>query len=131
MKIFLNIFIVAVILSIPLYSLAGVGDVPDEKLRLKEPVNTPQGLLGILTRVTNWIFAVLLALAVIFILIASFRYMSAGGSEETISKAHKMLIYAAIAVAVAVLARGIVAAVRIIAETPASTTSTSEQLPTA
>jgi hypothetical protein len=64
-------------------------------------------LLGIIDRVTNWFFTILLVLAVIFIIFAAYKYLMSGGGEE-VGKAHKMVLYAAVAVAVAVLAKGVV-----------------------
>jgi hypothetical protein len=63
--------------------------------------------LGVLDRVIGWIFTLLLVLAVIFILYAAFKYLTAAGDPATISTANKMLLYAAIAIAVAVLSRSI------------------------
>lgn len=60
--------------------------------------------------VANWIFAILMVVAVIFILLGAFSYLTAGGGEAS-SKAHKKLLYAAIAVAVAVLSKGLVAVI--------------------
>ena len=101
----------------PILALAGPGDVPGDLPQLKENVSTPKGIYGIVERIANWIFAVLIILAVIFILLAAFTYLTSGGGEE-VKKAHKQLLYAAIAIAVAVLAKGIVAAVRVVVETP-------------
>lgn len=64
----------------------------------------------------DWIFTVLLVLAVIFMLFAAYNYM--GGSEEGVAKAHKMLLFTAVAVAVAMLAIGLVNAVQIFVTNP-------------
>lgn len=64
-------------------------------------------LLSIMEYVTNWFFTILLVLAVLFIILAAYKYLTSGGGEE-VGKAHKMLLYAAVAIAVAVLAKGIV-----------------------
>ncbi len=61
----------------------------------------------ICTTVVGWIFTGLVVLAIIFILIAAFKYLTSGGSEENVHAAGQMLIYAAVAIAVALLARGI------------------------
>jgi hypothetical protein len=41
------------------------------------------------------------------VLVAAFKYLTSGGGEETAS-AHKMLLYSAVAIAVAILAKGVV-----------------------
>jgi hypothetical protein len=74
---------------------------------LKTVLDSPTDALGKIGTVANWIFATLLAVAVIFVLLAAFKYLTSGGGEG-VSEAHKMLLYAAIAIAVAVLAKGIV-----------------------
>lgn len=65
-------------------------------------------ILAIFNRITNWIFTILLILAVIFILLAAFNYLTgAAGDGEKIKTAHRMLIFAVVAVAIAFLAQGI------------------------
>lgn len=70
----------------------------------------PLSVLRLIEIVGNWIFTLLLVLAVIFLLLAAYNYM--GGNEENVQKAHRMLMYTAVAVAVALLAFGIVNAVQ-------------------
>jgi len=65
------------------------------------------GVVNLLGRIANWLFAILMVLAVIFIILAAYQYLISGGGDG-VSKAHKMLIYAAIAIAVGLLSRGIV-----------------------
>ena len=66
------------------------------------------GGVALVQKITNWLFTILLILAVLFIIMAAFKYLFSGGSEESVSSAHKMLIYAVVAIAVAFLAKGIV-----------------------
>ena len=65
------------------------------------------GVIDLIRTITNWMFTILLVVAVIFILLAAFKYLASEGGEE-VAVAHKMLIYAAVAIAVAFLAKGIV-----------------------
>src|SRR5579863_8624085 len=55
----------------------------------------------------NWLFYGLIILTVIFVLIAAYRYLTAAGDPERVSSANKTILYAVIAVVVAVLAKGI------------------------
>lgn len=64
-------------------------------------------LLSIVCRIINYVFFVLIIVAIIFVIIAAFRYLTSGGESEAVSKANKMLIYAAVAVAVALLAKAV------------------------
>jgi uncharacterized RDD family membrane protein YckC len=52
-------------------------------------------------------FIILLVLAVLFIIMAAFSYMTSGGDEEKVAGAHKKVIYAVVAIAVAFLAQGV------------------------
>ncbi len=93
--------------------------------------NGPQGLVGLIETIGDWLFTFLLVLAVVFIVLAAYKYLFSQGGEE-VSKAHKMLIYAAVAIAVAVLAKGIVAVVEKLVgggATPAGSTSQTVQTP--
>ena len=61
--------------------------------------------------VGNWMFGILLLLAVIFIIVAAFKYLTSGGDAEKTKSARDFIIYAVIAIAVAILAKGIIALV--------------------
>jgi len=67
-----------------------------------------QGIVGVLKNVINWIFTLLLIFAVIMVLVAAYNYLFSRGDDEKISKANKMLLYAAVAVAVGLLAQAVV-----------------------
>jgi|SRR3989344_5947182 len=76
---------------------------------------TPSVFLNIIRSVGKWMFAFLIVIAVIFILLAAFNYLTAAGDDTKIKKAHKMLLYSAVAIAVGVLANGIIKVVQLIA----------------
>jgi hypothetical protein len=67
--------------------------------------------------ILNWVFYFFIVLAVVFILIAAFSYLTAGGDEQKITKAKNELIYAIIAIVIAVLAKSIVTLIAGIAGT--------------
>jgi TRAP-type C4-dicarboxylate transport system permease small subunit len=56
--------------------------------------------------VVNWLFYILIVFSVIMVLIAGFRYLTANGDPEKVSKATKTITYAAIAIVVALIAKG-------------------------
>jgi len=62
---------------------------------------------GALCTLVAWIFTLLIVLTVIFILYAAYLYLTSAGDEEKIKKANHQLLYAAIAVIVAILSRGL------------------------
>jgi hypothetical protein len=70
-------------------------------------ISSIQGVLDTVCVVFSWLFYFLVALAVVFIVIAAFKYLFAGGDPEKVKGAGNMLLYAAVAVGVALLARAI------------------------
>ena len=70
-------------------------------------ITSLQGVLQTVCTVFQDLFYFLIALAVIFILVAAFRYLTAAGDPEKVKAAGSTLLYAAIAVGVALLARAI------------------------
>jgi len=61
----------------------------------------------LLCGVLRWIYTAAIIVGVIYILIAAYKYITAGGEAEKVSGAHKALTYAAIGIAVAILAYGV------------------------
>ena len=70
-------------------------------------VGSLNDVLSLLCVVFMWAFYFLIVLAVIFVLIAAFKYLTAGGDPEAVKAAGSMLLYTAVAVGVALLARAI------------------------
>ena len=68
-------------------------------------IQGPEGVFKVICSLVNWLFAVLVLIAVIFVFIAAFRYLTTAGEPEKLSKANKTLVYAAVAIGVALLAR--------------------------
>jgi len=71
------------------------------------PITTLDDILSLIGRVGDWISAIVLALAIIFILVSAFQFLTAAGNPEKISSARNMLIYALVAVAIAAVAWGL------------------------
>jgi membrane-associated HD superfamily phosphohydrolase len=65
-----------------------------------------------LENVVDWLFTLLLIVAVIFLIIAAFTFITASGDPDKISQARNFVLYALIGVAVAVAAQGLVSLVR-------------------
>jgi len=72
-------------------------------------IDTPQGVVNLITKIGNWAYGILLGLAVVFVVVAGYMYLFSGGDTEKTEKAKEQIIYAVIAVAVAILANGIIA----------------------
>jgi hypothetical protein len=68
-------------------------------------------IISILKRFVSWIFTVLLIVAVIFIIIAAFKYLTGGGDPKAVGDASRALLFAAIAIGVGLLSVGLIALV--------------------
>lgn len=76
---------------------------------LKEPEEVPiLGEGGVLDRITNYLFAIFIIVATIFIIVAAFQFVIATGEPEKINKAKMSLLYALIGVLVAFSSKGLV-----------------------
>lgn len=62
---------------------------------------------GFVCKAVNWIFTFLILIAIIFALIAAFKYLTAAGDPEKVKGASHTLIYAAVAVGVGIIAKGV------------------------
>ena len=73
-----------------------------------------EAFLDVVDNIVDWIFVIVLIGAVIFIVLAGWQFISGGGDPQALSQARNKLLWAAIGVMVAVLARGLVTAVKTI-----------------
>jgi len=78
----------------------------------ESPIKTPGGLLDTIASIVKWVYIVFFIVAVLFILIAAFNYLTGGGQPEKIRLAHTQLIYALIAIAIALMSVGAVAIIK-------------------
>ena len=76
------------------------------------PLPPDTSVFDIIQRIINWAFALLLILAVAFIIWAAFLYLTSGGNEEKTGTAKKYIIAAVVAIVIAALARVVVFVVR-------------------
>lgn len=61
-----------------------------------------------LANITNWLFAILIVIAVLFLIVAALQYVTAQGDPEKIKSANSKVLYALLGVVVGILARGLV-----------------------
>ncbi len=80
----------------------GPGGVP------QVPTTGNVSIPNILNSIINWATGLLILLAVIFVVYAAFLYLTSGGDDEKLKAAKKFIIFAVVAIAVALLARGVV-----------------------
>ena len=105
MKKLLTGITLASLLVAPAIAVAQTGNVPDM---------TGGETIDALERLVDWLFTILLIVAVIFLVIAAFGFITASGDPEKVAKSRNFVLYALIGVAVAVAARGLVALVELI-----------------
>jgi len=74
---------------------------PDIKLTLF-------GTTGILNKAVNWVFGIVIFVAVIMLIWAGFTYVTSAGNAEKMKTALNSVIYALIGIAIAILAKGFV-----------------------
>lgn len=91
---------------LPMTSFAATFDVPLTETQ-GGGIRRFEDIVALIERLTNWIFIILLTLAVLFIILAAFSYLTAGGDEEKVASAHQKIIYAVVGIAVAFLAQGV------------------------
>ena len=72
-----------------------------------EVITDIAGVESLLNRILNIVFVIFFIIAVLFIILAAFGYLTAGGDDEKIKSAKQKLIYAIVAIVVALLATGI------------------------
>ncbi len=113
--------------AMPLLSFAQGGSGISSVQNLPEGVKDFGGFIKIFNTLINWIFTILLILAVFFILFAAFKYLTAGGDNEKIGSAHKILVYAVVAIAVALLAQGVRFVVAQLVGVPIQSAGTTQQ----
>jgi fumarate reductase subunit D len=107
MKKIIYLFLLLAVAVFPIIALAD----PDVPAAVTPQSVTPipntnfENTIGFLT---NWFFAILLVVAVWFLLWAGFTFVTANGEPDKITKARSQVMYGLIGVLVAVMAKGIV-----------------------
>ncbi len=102
-------FLLLLLFSFPLSSLA-LNEV-DMDLGLPG-IGSTDDFLNAMVRVANVMFVLLMLLTVIFVIYAAYLFLTAVGDDDKIKKARKVLIYAIVAVVVALFAGGFTAIIR-------------------
>lgn len=80
------------------------------------------GVIGVITTIARWMFAILIGLGIIMVLYSAFLYMFSGGVEAKISSARKTLTYAIVALVVGILAGSVGAIIQSLLQSAAPAT---------
>ena len=98
MKKIISTLILASALALPLIALAA-----------EPPTTAPTvDTMELLNNITNWIFAILLITAAIWIMIAGYYFITAQGDPEKTKTARNFVLYSLIGVLVGFAAKGLV-----------------------
>lgn len=66
-----------------------------------------EDLLDKVCTLTDYMFTLLLILSIFFVILAAFQYLTAGGDPEKVEGANKQILYAAVAIVIALFARAV------------------------
>jgi hypothetical protein len=69
-------------------------------------------LVALIENITNWFFAGFMVLAAAFIVLAGWQFIASRGDPTAVTSARAKLLWAAVGIAAAVMAKGIVTAVK-------------------
>lgn len=96
------------LLSLMLFALPVLAQVEEPT----EPVTSIEDVIGVIETFASWLFTIILAIAVVMLLYAGLLWMTAGGDEEKLGTARKVLIWGLVGIVIALVARGLVAIMR-------------------
>jgi len=77
-----------------------------ENLNLSSPIKESSELIDVIARIVGWIYIIFFIIAVMYILFAAFNYLTGANDPEKIKTGRNQIIYAAIAIVIALLAVG-------------------------
>lgn len=87
------------------------GQIPGPIVQTVGPTSVT-GWVDVLITVVRWIYTIIFIVAVLFILLAAFHFITSKGDPETTKKAKSELLYAVVGIAVALLSYGVVTLVQ-------------------
>lgn len=101
MKKTINIFLIGILIFNALFLSVFAAQnafVPEDS-----PIKSVNDVIRILNNIAKWFYVIFFIVAVIFIIIAAFNFLTAQAEPEKISIAKKQVIYAVIAIVIALL----------------------------
>lgn len=100
-KIFLFLIIFSLANIVPFLTLA-----VDYSNPTATPIKDIQGVMNILTNIVNYMYTAFFIVAIAFVLLAAFNYLTAQDDAEKIKSATRQIMWAAVAIAVALMSVG-------------------------
>ncbi len=77
-----------------------------KKLAEGSPIQTPEKIFEILSGIVKWTYTIFFIVAVFFILVAAFNFLFARGDPEKIKSARSQILWAVVAIAIALISIG-------------------------
>lgn len=81
-------------------ALGQIGNIPGTTAT---NITSVGGIIDVLRNIIRYVYILFFIIAIAFILMAAFTYLTAGGDPEKVGEAKNRLIYAAVAIVVALL----------------------------
>lgn len=104
-------FTLALLVFVMVFSFAGVAVVGAQGAFDPAGQTVPDlddtELFALFGTIADWIFTILVVLSVFMILFAAFQFVTGGDNPETLSAARQKIIWAAVGIVIALLARAI------------------------
>jgi heme O synthase-like polyprenyltransferase len=94
----INIIIIG--LALPVFAQSNINQNTEAE---SIQISSIDDILTIISNITSWMYRILLAIVVIFVLMAAFTFLTSSDNTDNIKKARKQILYAAIAVVIAIL----------------------------
>jgi flagellar biosynthesis protein FlhB len=104
-----SLFIKGFLLSVPTFGMIAITHIAMAQTSgntITAPITDEQDLKDLLCNVIAWFFWIIIVISVIMVLVAAFDYVTAGDDTEKTSRGRRRLTYAAVGIAVALLAAG-------------------------
>lgn len=114
MKKLFAVFLMVSVFAVLALPVLAVSEQPptDKTLPATAPATTGAQLLTLVDTLTNWVFAVFSVLTIIFVLLAAFQFITAGGDAVKLGEARSKLIWAVVGIVIALASKGLVPVVR-------------------
>lgn len=86
----------------------GYNDIQQQAEELAEgsPIKSPEQIFGVLANILRYAYTIFFIVAIIFILIAAFNFLTAKDNPEKVKSARSQILWAAVAIAIALISVG-------------------------
>ena len=106
-----KIFILSLILFISL-TITIFAEEKTTEITIPNPLGETSDIYTLIEKITNFLIGIAIVVTPIIIVYAGFIYITAGGNEEKVKTAQKVLIWALIGFALVLIARGVPALIK-------------------